>query len=114
MIGYPDQLPTDAIQNIVSIVMGGNILAKKDEFALSAWNLQGYFQKVLIPASTTSVSALSASNTLDDEEAVEALNHLKALLDKGDEAPVIAAAIPVPVIIILQWLLTTLLNTLAK
>ena len=95
---YPSSLPLGEIQNIVSIVKSGDVLARRSTLALDLWVLQGYAQRLIIgnPAPENNITAQSADSAFFVLEKI------------ANEEPVAQASIDWT--IILQWAIQMLLN----
>lgn len=84
MLAYPEILPLDAITLAAEIVKARAIQARKQEFALATWNVQGYVQRMTLGVPT--LPGCDGDDGCDcDDETMEALLGLEAVLYEFDE-----------------------------
>lgn len=85
-VAYPIEFPLDEIQQCIRIAAGKTILQEKELFAIAAWNIQGFAQKMLIGPPDRLPQARVALTGLDKQ-------HLKTLqaglitVDRAGDAP---------------------------
>lgn len=65
MTPYPSTLPLDAASLVAEIVKNRQVQERKREFALAAWNVQGYIQKVTLGDNVLFGTPNSNSDTKD-------------------------------------------------
>lgn len=91
MLDYPSSIPMDAAQLCLEIAKARAIQARKAEFALASWNVQGYVQRVTLgmPALPGDPSPAEAIPQIEDTifELEEALYEQEndMVLEFGDE-----------------------------
>lgn len=106
-VSYPTEIPIDCVREIIRIVREGELLTERAAFAQHAWNVQGYLQRVLLGepqpviggASPTDDSALAALRALEQQAMAQA---------EGNTV----RALPVPVALLLRWLVEKMLESL--
>ncbi len=122
MVGYPAEFPTEALGTIMKVVADGSWETQKDEFAHAAWNVQGFLQSMVLPLKADdefiTVNSLALDSTLDDAEAVEALQFMVdnppvSVASAGD-VKAFAISLPLPAIILLKWLLGKLVEEIVQ
>jgi hypothetical protein len=85
MLAYPEILPLDAITLAAEIVKARAIQARKQEFALATWNVQGYVQRMTLGVPTLPGTMEGDDGCDCDDETMEALLGLEAALYEFDE-----------------------------
>lgn len=99
---YPSEFPTDSVMTLASIVKSGQIAARKDEFALSVWNVQGFVQGQLLGPGALNVKA-ALPVIVDEQDAIETAT----LLLEAKTGPAIDWMVLLP---ILKWSLQKLIT----
>lgn len=125
MVDYPEEFPTEAVGTVLQIISSADWGSKKDEFAHAVWNLQGFLQRMILPLSaddggSSVLSAAALASTLDDAEAIEALQHIQSnplVMTASTDVDAIKSyslALPLPAIVLLKWLLSKLIEEIVK
>lgn len=116
---YPQSLPKHCIAEVIRIVRAGRISEERAAFALHAWNVQGYLQSIVLGdgeqppligataelAGVIPEPAEPAKELTDDE----ACDHLLAI-ETG--VPAVKGSLPVPVALLLRWVVRKLVERL--
>lgn len=102
-VEYPRELPLDCIREIIRIVRGGMNREEIPSLAKHVWVTQGYLQGLGLGEPDQVIGAV----TCDDESALAALERLCQSEDGS------ARAIPLPIAVLLRWLINKLLDSLS-
>lgn len=105
---YPDEVPVDCIKEIIRIIRQGSLVSERAAFAQHAWNVQGYLQRVLIGAADPLVGETAKPS---DGEALASFESILVRCETKTEETAVGA-IPLPVSLLLQWLIEKLLESL--
>lgn len=109
-VSYPTEIPVDCVREIVRIVRERRLLAERGAFAQHAWNVQGYLQRVLLGEPQP---VIGAARSPTDESALAALVALEQQAIAQAEGSAVGA-LPVPVAMLLRWLVEKLLESLLR
>jgi hypothetical protein len=103
---YPSELPAESVREIVRIVRTNRLAEERALFALAAWNVQGFLQRLLVGEPTPLVGSIE----LSDDEGLAGLEAVAA------ESPtlegVVAGPLSLPAGPLLAWLVKKLLEAL--
>jgi hypothetical protein len=105
-IEYPKTLPLECVKELVRIVRERKLVQERAALASHAWHVQGYLQGRLLgdPDQTNYATAPAG---VDDDACCRALESLAA-----DEP--IVRTLPLPMEILLRWLLAKLLDAVVQ
>lgn len=107
-MNYPTEIPVDCVREIIRIVRDGKLLTERANFARHAWNVQGYLQRVLLGEPQ---GVIGETGPLEDASALAALAVLEPPAAARAEEFAIRA-LPVPVSLLLRWLIEKLIESL--
>jgi len=105
-MSYPTDLPLVEIQNVVSIIRGGEVKEKFSDFAHDLWLVQGYAQGMIIGKPESNFSLMSAQAEFD------AVAELEKVSNQDENALTAQAAIPWG--LIMMWALDLLKKVLEE
>jgi hypothetical protein len=91
---YPSEFPLECISSLIQIGRGGfdEIIARKAEVGLHAWNIQGYGQSILLGSPD---GPFTATNEAEEANFAEQANELVAVYQSamGERSPQAFAAV---------------------
>jgi hypothetical protein len=100
-------MPVDCVKQIVRIVRQRRLAEEKATFAHHAWVVQGYLQSKLLGNGS---EALVGDELVGDEPlgTDDQMADMLELVARHDES--VMAALPLPIALLVRWLLTKLLE----
>lgn len=107
-VDYPSELPLDCVKEAVRIIRQRRIVAEKSAFAHHVWVIQGYLQSKLLGDAQNVIGGAAYREPVGADDLMCGLLEVVARHDSdaiGD--------IPLPVALILRWLLVKLLEMLS-
>lgn len=111
-VEYPEKFPKHCIKELVKIVRDGQILERKEEFALHAWNVQGYAQSMIVGAPDD--QTWGEMPELTDEEACKVLEDCCEDEEKKEADPEAKSALPIPWPMLAAWVIKLIMKWLSK
>jgi hypothetical protein len=109
-VEYPKEAPIDCIREVARIVRGGRIAAERSALAKHLWSVQGYVQRLTLGEPRP---LIGAHEPCGDATALLALETLeRQALAQAEGA--VQQALPIPLAVLLEWLIQKLLDALRR
>lgn len=85
MVQYPEVLDLEAISTLVNIVKNRQLVERKKEFGIAAWNVQGYLQRIFIGVPLDNQVGAFYAHSGDIQDGLEELQDVLATYESSKQ-----------------------------